>query len=92
MDIGTVLKTLPEVILNEFKPSLSVSLNQDEFIRMARDKQFEMEFKAEYDAFTKRKQALVMNLSNTYSYNWDQCATLLQGKTRICISHQRKSY
>jgi hypothetical protein len=45
--IGTVLETLQEVDLNEFKPSLTVSLNQDEVIRMAEDKQFEMKLKAE---------------------------------------------
>jgi len=80
MDIGTVLETLQEVDLSEFQPSLRVSLNPDEVIRMAEDKQFEIEFKAEYDVFTKRKQALEMNLSKAYSFIWDQCAKSLQNK------------
>ena len=78
MDIGTVLENLQELDLNEYKPSLSVSLNHDEIIRMAEDKQFEIEFKSEYDVFTKRKQALEMNLSKAYSFIWDQCAKSLQ--------------
>ena len=80
MDIGTVLESLQELDLNEYKPSLSVSLNHDEIIRMAEDKQFEIEFKSEYDVFTKRKQALEMNLSKAYSFIWDQCAKSLQNK------------
>jgi hypothetical protein len=41
-----------------------------------------MEFKVEYDAFTKRKEALEMNLSKAYSFIWDQCAKLLQNKIK----------
>jgi exo-beta-1,3-glucanase (GH17 family) len=63
MDIGTVLETLQEIDLNLYKPSLGVSLSAEEGIRMAEDRQFEIESKAEYDAFTKRKQALEMNMS-----------------------------
>jgi hypothetical protein len=37
MDIGTVQETLQELDLNKYKPSLSVSLNKDEIIRMAED-------------------------------------------------------
>jgi hypothetical protein len=80
MDIGTVLETLEVLDLNKFKPSLEVSLSSDEVIRIAEDKQFEIEFKAEYDAFTKRKQALEMNFSKAYSFIWDQCAKSLQNK------------
>jgi acid phosphatase class B len=80
MDIGTVLETLQEVDLSDFKPSLRVSLNQDDAIRMTEDKQFEIEFKSEYNEFTKRKQWLEMNLSKDYSFIWDQCAKSLQNK------------
>jgi hypothetical protein len=68
MDIGTVLETLEVLDLNKYKPSLEVSLSSDEMVRMAEDKQFEIEFKVEYDAFTKRKQALEMNFSKAYSF------------------------
>jgi hypothetical protein len=45
MDIGTVLKTLHEVNLNEFKPLISVSLNRNVF-------------KVEFDAFTKKEASI----------------------------------
>jgi hypothetical protein len=54
--------------LNLCKLSLSVSLSAEEGIRMAQDRKFEIEFKVEYDAFTKQMPALVMNISNAYSF------------------------
>jgi hypothetical protein len=80
MDIGTVLETLQEIDSNLYKPSLGVSLSAEEGIRMAEDRQYEIEFKAEYDAFTKRMQALEMNMSKAYSFLRDQCARSLQNK------------
>jgi hypothetical protein len=68
MDIGTVLETLQEIDLNLCKSSLSVSLSAEESIRMAEDRQYEIEFKTAYDVFTKRKQALEMNMSKAYSF------------------------
>jgi hypothetical protein len=41
--------------LNEFKPSLIISFITNEEIKMAEDKEFEIEFRAEFDAFTKQK-------------------------------------
>ena len=79
-DIGTVLETLEEFDLNQFKPSLSISLSVDEGVKIAEDKQFEIEFKAEFDAFTKRKQAMEMNIPKSYAFLWDQCAKSLQNK------------
>ena len=79
-DIGTVLETLQEYYLNQFKPSLSISLSVDEGVKIAEDKQFEIDFKAEFDAFTKRKQAMELNIPNAYAFLWDQCAKLLQNK------------
>jgi len=80
MDIGMVLETLQEVDLNEYKPSMNVSLSADEAVRIAEEKQFEIEFRSEFDAFTKRKQALEMNMPKAYSFLWDQCARSLQNK------------
>ena len=79
-DIGTVLETLQELDLNQYKPSLSISLSVDEGVKMAEDKQFEIEFKAEFEAFTKRKQAMETNLTKAYAFLWDQCARSLQNK------------
>jgi len=79
-DIGTVLETLEEFDLNQFKSSLSISLSIDEGVKTAEDRQFEIEFKAEFDAFTKRKQAMDLNITKAYAFLWDQCAKPLQNK------------
>jgi hypothetical protein len=80
MDIRSVLEGLDVLDLNKFKPSLELSLSSDEVIRIAENKQFEIEIKAEYDAFTNKKQALKVSFSKAYLFNWDQCAKSLQNK------------
>jgi hypothetical protein len=77
MDIRTVLETLQEVDLSEYKPSMSVSLSIDEAARIAEEQLIEIEFRAELDAFTKRKQALICQKTITfYEINvLDHCRT-----------------
>ena len=41
MDIGRLLETLPEIDLNQYTPSLSISLSTDEGIKMVKGKQKE---------------------------------------------------
>jgi hypothetical protein len=62
-----VFKNLQVVDLSEYKPLMSVSLSADEAIRIVDEKQFEIEFRAEFDVFTRRKQALEMNMLKAYS-------------------------
>jgi hypothetical protein len=45
-------------------------------------KQYDMEFKAEYDAFMKRKQFYETNTPKAYSLLWEQCAKSMQGKVK----------
>jgi hypothetical protein len=47
------------------------------FRKMANDKQFEIEFREEFDEFTQLKQALEMSMSRAYSFLSDQCAKSL---------------
>jgi len=39
-----------------------------------------MEFKAEYDAFMKRKQFYEANITKAYALLWEQCSKGMQGK------------
>jgi hypothetical protein len=43
-------------------------------------KQYDMEFKAEYDAFMKHKQFYEANTTKAYALLWEQCAKSMQGK------------
>ena len=79
-DIATALEKLEEFDVSPYKPSLYISTRTVAAEKAAQDKQFEIEFKAEYDAFMKRKQALETNMSKAYAFLWDQCSKGMQNK------------
>ena len=79
-DIGTVLETLEEFDITKFKPVLYYSYNDDKEAKDFENRQFEMEFKAEYDAYMRRKQALETNMSKAYAFLWEQCSKGMQSK------------
>jgi Reverse transcriptase (RNA-dependent DNA polymerase) len=79
-DIGTALEELEEFTIENYKPTLSYSVIQDAITREAEDRQYEIEFKAEYDAYMKRKQSLEVNMTKAYAFLWDQCAKAMQNK------------
>jgi hypothetical protein len=70
-DIGTSLSELREFNMNVHKPTLQMSVEEDADMRALEDKQLEIEFKAEFDAFIKRKQALEMNKTKAYAFLWE---------------------
>jgi hypothetical protein len=43
-------------------------------------KHYDMEFKAEYDAFMKHKQFYEANTTQAYTLLWEQCAKSMQGE------------
>ena len=79
-DIGTVLETLEEFDITKFKPVLYYSYNDDKEAKDSENRQFEMEFKAEYDAYMRRKQSLETNMSKAYAFLWEQCSKGMQSK------------
>jgi hypothetical protein len=79
-DVGTALEDLKEFPIEDYKPSMQFSLNPDDVMKEAADKQYEIEFKAEYDAYMKRKQSLEVNMTKAYAFIWDQCAKAMQNK------------
>jgi hypothetical protein len=79
-DIGTALEELEPFDMNEHMPALSYSTSTDPAAKEADDRQYEMIFKAEYDAYMKRKQAYENNLTKAYAFLWSQCARGMQNK------------
>lgn len=79
-DIGTELETYEEFDLSKYRPTLKVSNDQDEAKRESENKQYEIEFKAEFDAFMKRKQSLETNKTKAYAFLWEQCSKAMQNK------------
>ena len=55
-------------------------MDADADIKEAANKQFDIEFKAEYDAYMKRKQSYETNKAKAYAFLWEQCAKGMQSK------------
>jgi hypothetical protein len=79
-DVGTALDRLEAFNTEEYKPKLTVSTNEDERVRISGDRQFEIEFKAKFDAYMKREQALETNVTKAYAFLWSQCSKSMQNK------------
>ena len=79
-DVSTSLETLQEFDIMKEKPVLYYSYNEDKDTKECENRQFEMEFKAEYDAFMRRKQALENNKTKAYAFLWEQCTKGMQSK------------
>jgi hypothetical protein len=61
---------------------MQLSLNTDDIIKEAADKQFEIEFDSEYNAYMKCKQSLEVNMTEVYAFIWKQCAKSMQNKIK----------
>jgi len=80
-DIGTALENLEHYPIADHKPMLEISLEaEDQDIKEAENEQFKMDFKAEYDAYMRRKQMLEKNYAKAYAFLWEQCAKAMQNK------------
>jgi hypothetical protein len=79
-DIGTALEKLEQFDVNKHKPTLQYSKKTNDDAKAAENEQFKIEFKAEYDAFMKRKQCLETNMTKAYALLWEQCAKGMQSK------------
>jgi hypothetical protein len=89
-DIGTALQTYEEFDINVHKPTLQASKSTDDDIKAAENKQFEIEFKAEFDRFMKRKQSLETNMSKAYAFLWEQCGKAMQNKIEARSNYDKK--
>jgi hypothetical protein len=79
-DIGMALEDLSTFDPDPIKPIMQISTNSDDDIKTAENRQFEIEFKAEYDSWMKRKQIYINNTSKAYAFLWSQCAKSMQQK------------
>jgi hypothetical protein len=79
-NIGRALKELKEVDTDPWKPTLNQSSDTDAAIQAIQNKQFEMEFKANYDANQKRVLALENNKMKAYALFWERCMKGMKNK------------
>ena len=79
-DIAIALEKLQHVKTDEWKPSMQVSLATEDVIREAENRQFEIEFKSDYDTYSKRKEVYTNNKTKSYALLWERCTKGMKNK------------
>ena len=79
-DIGTALELLEPLDVSTWKPSMQVSRASTEEVRAVEGRQFEIEFKANYDTYSKRVQTYENNKTKAYALFWERCAKAMKNK------------
>jgi hypothetical protein len=79
-DIRQVLDTLTEPNTGGWKKNLEVSISTDADTKAAENKQFEIEFKADYDEYRKRVVTYENNRTKSYALLWERCAKAMKNK------------
>jgi hypothetical protein len=74
------LETLEGYDMDQHRPKLQTSDSVTPEIKELENKQYEIEFKAEFDAYMKQKQTLEANTTKVYEFLWEQCAKAMQKK------------
>lgn len=79
-DIAAALKDLEEVDMTAERPELQQSSLTDSEDKARENKQFEMEFRLDYDEYRKRCRWYDNNKVKTYALLWERCAKGMQNK------------
>ena len=77
---SSALETLEPVDTSEWKPTMRFSTNKDAAVQKNEDRQFEIEFKADYDTYSKRLQPYENNRIKAYALLWERCAKAMKNK------------
>merc|ERR1712020_493450 len=87
MGISEALRKLEEPNIDDWKPMLVMSKNDDDNEKERENHQYELEYKAEYDDYMKRKHDYNDNYFKAYALLWERCNKAM--KLRI---QARKDY
>ena len=79
-DIAEALRTLKLPNKDLWKPSLEVSLSSDDADEKRENRQFELDYKAKYDKYMKRKRIFEENCYKSYAEIWARCNKAMQSK------------
>ena len=79
-DIGSALETLEPVDTIAWKPKMEISKATDKTLEALENKQFEIEFKSDYDTYRKRVQVCENNMTKAYTLLWERCAKAMKNK------------
>ena len=91
-DIAETLRNLKSPDVNMWKPSLQVSLSADTDDEKRKNRQYELDYKAEYDEYMKRKRELEQNKYKTYAELWARCNKTMQAKIEARTNYEKGIY
>jgi hypothetical protein len=72
-----------------WKPRMQVSIATTEEDRTAENRQYEIEFKANYYTYSKRVQAYENNNTKAYALLWEKCSKVMKNKIEARSDYNR---
>ena len=91
-DIAEALRTMKLPNTNLWKPSLQVSLNFNDADEKRENRQFELDYKAEYDEYMKRKRSFEENCYKSYAEIWARCNKAMKSKIESRKDYESEVY
>ena len=79
-DIGNALEKLTKFNVTIHKPTLQQSTKTNATEKAVEDKQFEIEYKTEFDQYMKQQQQYKENKGKAYTFLWFHCHWSMQHK------------
>jgi hypothetical protein len=79
-DIGAALEELVPQDLSVYKPRMKVSSASKEDDKNAENRQFEIEYRLDYERWGNRENVYTMNLTKAYALLWERCSKGMQSK------------
>ena len=91
-DIKKALKDLEPYDMTSLVPSLQISIATEAEMKEQEDKQFELQYRIEYDQYFKRKRIYENNLVKAYSLIWERCSIGMQSRLEATKDFETRIY
>ena len=91
-DISEALRTLEDPDSDQWKPTLIMSTETDADLKARENRQYELEHKAEYDEYMKRKREYEQNSYKAYAEIWERCNKAMQSKIEARKNFESEVY
>ena len=91
-DISETLRTLEEPNTDDWKPTLIISKSTDTDEKQRENRQFELEYRAEYDEYMRRKREYTQNCFSAYALLWERCNKAMKAKIEARKDYESTIY
>ena len=91
-DISEALRTMKEPDTDKWKPNLNFSIKSTEEEKVRENRQFELDYKADYDEYMKRKRSYEENSYKAYAEIWARCNKAMKAKIEARKDYESNIY